>query len=165
MILLTDQDVKINLFCDLSTELDDFTTKNPLKKGDFLQNLKLGIIFAPRIFKPPLKSFNGSILNLVDVLGQITSPGGKNVFLNEGNLQVINISDTFTCEYFCEKAALERFNKSLKKAGVVEVAPGVMHPEEQSPAEQVSDEKESELNDSGISLRDSQEAGHSSARN
>ena len=170
VILLSDQDVKINLFCDLSTELDDlkeifFTTNNPLKKGDFLQNLKLGIIFAPTIFKPPLKSFNGSILNLVDVLGQITPPGGKNVFVNEGNLQVINISDTFTCEYFCEKAALERFNKSLKKAGVVEVAPGVMHPEEQSPAEQVSDEKESELNDSGISLRDSQEAGHSSARN
>ena len=151
----------------MSTELNDlkeifFTINNPLKKGDFLQNLKLGIIFAPTIFKPPLKSFNGSIMNLVDVLGQITPPGGKNVFVNEGNLQVINIHDTFTCEYFCEKVALERFNKSLKTAGVLEVTPGVKHPEEHSPTEGGSGEEEISLNDSGISLRDSQEAGQSS---
>ena len=122
VLLLSDQDVKMNVFCELSTDLGClkeifFTAESQIRKGDFVQNMKLGILSSPIIFKPPLKSFNGHINKLVAVVNQITPPGGKCIFINEGNLPIISIHDTHRCMYLGERSALEKFNMSLKKVG------------------------------------------------
>ena len=79
--------------------------------------MQLGILSSPIIFKPPLKSFNGHINKLVTVVDQITPPGGKCIFINEGNLPIVSIHNTHRCMYFGERSALEKFNMSLKKVG------------------------------------------------
>ena len=167
VVLLSDQEEKTNLFCDLSTEMDNlkeifFATNSPVKKGDFVQNLKLGIVSSSTIFKPPLKSFNGSINNLEVVVEQITPPGGKNVCITEGNIPIVSIHKTFSCQYFGEKAAVDKFNNNLK-AGVMEFKPDEKVTVDNSDKDipQMSD-----LNDSGIyendtSRKDMEAAGPS----
>ena len=119
ILLFCEEDEKREAFNQLKTGLVNlreiyFEADQPIRKGDHCQNLKLGIISAPIVFKPPVKSFNGPLSNLDNLVNQITPPGGKNVFINEGNLQITAIHSAFSCEYFGEKSALDMLDKKLR---------------------------------------------------
>ena len=155
VVLLSDQEEKTNLFCDLSTEIDSlkeifFTTNSPVRKGDFLQNIAFGILSSSTIFKPPLKSFNGSIINLETVVEQITPPGGKIISITEGNIPIVSLHKTFSCLYFGEKAAVEKFNNKLN-AGVVEFTPTEKVLVENLDDSGISDTWRKEMEDAGPS--------------
>ena len=119
VILFSEQEEKMEAFNKLKGDLGNlkeifFETESPVSRGDFCQNLKHGIVSAPLVFKPPLKSFNGPLSNLENVVNQITPPGGRCVFINEGNLVLSAIHATFGCEYYGQRSALEQFDKKLR---------------------------------------------------
>ena len=119
IVLFTGQDEKMEAFSQLETNMSNlkeifFVSDQPVRTGDYCQNLKLGIVSAPIVFKPPLKAFNGPMSNLEEVVNQITPPGGKSIFINEANLVITAIHETHSCEYYGEKNALARLDKNLR---------------------------------------------------
>ena len=119
VLLFCDQDEKMEVFGQLESDIGNlreifFETNQPNRKGDFCQNLKLGIVSAPIVYKPPLKSFNGPICNLETVINQITPPQGKSVFVNDGNLVITAIHSNVSCQYVGVKIALEQFDRKLR---------------------------------------------------
>ena len=125
ILLFSGQDEKMEIFSKLDSDLPNlkeifFETEQPIRKGEFCQNLKHGLISSPIVFKPPLKCFNGPISNLENVVDQISPPGGKSVFINEESLIITAIHSNFSCEYYGEKNALDHFDKKLRSgSGVV----------------------------------------------
>ena len=119
IVMLTSQEVKVELFCMLSTDFNNlkeiyFTNDKPIRKGDFCQNLRLGVVSCPIVYSPPLNSFNGSIENLENVVMQTSPPGGTAIFINEGRLPITGIHKHIRCQYYGEKCALEKFDKTLE---------------------------------------------------
>ena len=119
ILLISSQEIKFDLISKLSPDLGNlqeifFTTDKPVRNGDFCQNLQLGIVSCPIVFRPPLMTFNGPLQELESVVVQVTPPSGKIVLINEGCLQIPSIHRTLSCEYVGEKSAMEKMDKNLR---------------------------------------------------
>jgi hypothetical protein len=92
-----------------------FLKEEPRAVDNYSENLIHGVVCASSVYHPPLKDFNGGIINLDHVVNQLSPPGSVTAFVNEGNLRIISIHSQYCSEYVGERAAIDRFKKELSK--------------------------------------------------
>ena len=92
-----------------------FLKEEPRAVDNYSENLIHGVVCASSVYHPPLKDFNGGIINLDHVVNQLSPPGSVTAFVNEGNLRIISIHSQYCCEYVGERASIDRFKKELSK--------------------------------------------------
>ena len=117
LILFGDQEEGIKTYSNLARAYDSFDPKLTFFKleeadagGDFCENVKLGILLAGNIYKPPVCALNGDLAQLVS---KLVPPGSGIAFAFEENPKLVRLHTGSSCDYFGSKVALLEFKKVL----------------------------------------------------